>query len=156
MGTGTVIIVAAAVLTAAAILAIFGWFALRESAPTFADASDVELVARGEVVYQQHCASCHGVNLEGQPGWHRQNPDGTLPAPPHDDSGHTWHHSDDQLFAITKLGTSAAIGAEFKSAMPIFADILDDVDIWAVLAYIKSRWPADIQAEHARRHGGGR
>ena len=47
-----------------------------------ADVSNPLLVAQGEILYQQHCASCHGVNLEGQPDWRRRSDDGTLPAPP--------------------------------------------------------------------------
>ena len=27
-----------------------------------------------------------------------------LPAPPHNETGHTWHHPDEMLFAITKYG----------------------------------------------------
>ncbi len=116
-----------------------------------ADASDPELVARGSAVYAESCASCHGTSLEGQPNWRQRKADGTLPAPPHDETGHTWHHSDVQLFEVTKWGTEAVAGGGYKSDMRGFADELDDADIWAVLAYIKSRWPADIQAEQARR-----
>jgi len=32
-----------------------------------------------------------------------------------------------------------------KSAMPGFQDILSDADIWAVLSFIKSRWPEEIR-----------
>ena len=110
-----------------------------------ADASDLQLVAQGEAIYQQHCASCHGVNLEGQPYWRRRNDDGTLPAPPHDASGHTWHHPDELLFAITKYGTSAVVGRGYKSNMLGFEEQLDDGEIWAVLSYIKSQWPPGIQ-----------
>ena len=116
-----------------------------------ADASDPELVARGSAVYAESCASCHGTSLEGQPNWRQRKADGTLPAPPHDETGHTWHHSDVQLFEVTKWGTEAVAGGGYKSDMRGFADELNDADIWAVLAYIKSQWPADIQAEQARR-----
>ncbi len=116
-----------------------------------ADASDPELVARGSAVYAESCASCHGVNLEGQPNWRVRRADGTLPAPPHDETGHTWHHTDVQLFETTKRGTEAIVGGDYKSEMRGFAAELDDEDIWAVLAYIKSEWPADIQAAQARR-----
>ena len=68
------------------------------------DHADRSLVARGEPLYQQHCASCHGARLEGQPEWQSRNAQGRLPAPPHDDSGHTWHHDDDVLFEVTKFG----------------------------------------------------
>ena len=71
-----------------------------------ADPSDPQLVAHGETLYQQHCASCHGVDLEGQPNWRLRDENGFLPAPPHDASGHTWHHPDQMLFDITKFGTT--------------------------------------------------
>ena len=111
-----------------------------------ADASNQQLVAQGEILYQQHCASCHGVDLEGQPNWRRRNDDGMLPAPPHDASGHTWHHPDQLLFEITKLGTTAVVGSGYKSNMLGFGDQLDDGEIWAVLSYIKSQWSPRIQA----------
>lgn len=116
-----------------------------------ADASDAELVARGRAVYTESCASCHGASLEGQPNWRVRKADGTLPAPPHDETGHTWHHSDLLLFEMTKRGTAAVAGGEYQSDMRGFADELDDADIWAVLAYIKSQWPADVQAAQALR-----
>jgi mono/diheme cytochrome c family protein len=115
-----------------------------------ADPADAAQVARGKAVYIEHCASCHGANLEGQPDWRRKGPDGKLPAPPHDASGHTWHHPDDQLFLVTKRGTRAIAGPDYKTDMREFGSLLSDDDIWAVLAYIKSRWPAEIRARHKR------
>ncbi len=76
-------------------------------------------------------------------------PDGRLPAPPHDPTGHTWHHSDKQLFDMTKFGTGALVRG-YQSDMPGFADKLSDADIWAVLSYIESTWPADIRAKQQR------
>ena len=110
-----------------------------------ADASNTQLVALGDILYQQHCASCHGAELEGQPNWKIRDENGFLPAPPHDETGHTWHHPDEQLFEITKIGTEAFVGRGYRSNMIGFGDQLDDSEIWAVLAYIKSRWPARIQ-----------
>ncbi len=110
-----------------------------------ADASNAQLVALGEILYQQYCASCHGVELEGQPNWKIRDENGYLPAPPHDETGHTWHHPDEQLFEITKIGTEAFVGMGYRSAMIGFGDQLDDTEIWAVLAYIKSQWPPRIQ-----------
>jgi mono/diheme cytochrome c family protein len=34
--------------------------------------------------------------------------------------------------------------------MPGFEDKLSDADIWAVLSYIESTWPADIRAKQQR------
>ena len=116
-----------------------------------ADASDPELVARGEVVYAEHCATCHGKDLEGEPDWQRRRSDGTLPAPPHDATGHTWHHSDELLFRLTRDGPGAVAGDDYRTTMPAYAGILSDREIWAVLAYIKSRWPEDVrraQSQH--------
>lgn len=110
-----------------------------------ADASNRRLVAEGELLYEQQCAACHGINLEGQPNWRQRNDDGTLPAPPHDATGHTWHHPDQMLFEITKYGTTAFVGEDYKSTMIGFGDKLEDEEIWAVLSYIKSRWPRKIQ-----------
>lgn len=98
----------------------------------------------GAGLYREHCSSCHGINLEGQDNWQRQNADGTLPAPPHDDSGHTWHHSDEMLLTYVRLGGQATLEqmgvTGFKSGMPGFDDILTDAEIEAVLGFIKSSW----------------
>ncbi len=101
--------------------------------------------ARGQGTYLQHCARCHGANLEGEADWRRRKPNGRLPAPPHDHTGHTWHHSDDALFRVTKFGSSAVVGGAYESDMPGFEKILSEDDIRAVIAFIKSRWPADIR-----------
>jgi mono/diheme cytochrome c family protein len=117
---------------------------------TKADWKDPRQVALGKQVYIDHCAACHGANLEGQPNWRERNPDGKLPAPPHDASGHTWHHPDAQLFDITKRGTAALAGAGYQTDMREFGSLLSDAEIWAVLAYIKSTWPPEIRARHDR------
>ncbi|WP_287051760.1 cytochrome c [Mesorhizobium sp.] len=110
---------------------------------------DARIISRGEAVYVAHCASCHGKNLEGQPGWKAQDKDGFLPAPPHDESGHTWHHPDTLLFRITKLGVAEAANLkDYKTRMPAFGGILTDADIIAALSYIKSRWPDDMRRRH--------
>lgn len=110
--------------------------------------TDAVLVANGARVYQQHCASCHGARLEGQPDWRTRGADGLLPAPPHDASGHTWHHADELLFRITKEGVAAIAGGDYKTAMPVYDGVLSDAEIVAVLSWIKAQWPADIQAKH--------
>ncbi|MEX0760187.1 MAG: cytochrome c [Tistlia sp.] len=105
-------------------------------------------VAEGAALYAEHCASCHGADLGGQANWRERNAEGRLPAPPHDASGHTWHHSGEQLFALTKYGPAALVGQGYESDMPAYEGILDDREIWAVLSYIKSRWPTEIRARH--------
>ena len=115
-----------------------------------ADPDNAAQVVRGKQIYAARCAACHGAKLEGQQNWRERRPDGKLPAPPHDASGHTWHHPDDQLFLITKHGTAAIAGPDYKTDMREFGSLLSDDDILATLAYIKSTWPADIQARHKR------
>lgn len=111
-----------------------------------ADPTDAAQVALGERVYAAHCATCHGVKLKGQPNWRIRKPDGILPAPPHDETGHTWHHPDEHLFRITKNGVKSFIESkDYKSEMPIFGSILSDEEIWAALAFIKSTWPTKFQ-----------
>jgi len=114
-------------------------------------------LAQGRQVYADHCASCHGANLEGQPNWRRRNADGRMPAPPHDASGHTWHHADRMLFTVTKLGVGAVVPG-YESDMPAFDGVLSDAEIAAALAFIKSTWPArerGFQAEVTASDGGG-
>lgn len=117
---------------------------------------DVDIVA-GKALYAETCAACHGVVLEGEENWRVPGEDGLLPAPPHDASGHTWHHGDKLLFDYTKLGGSAVLAAqnvEFNSGMPGFGDQLTDQEIWNILAYIKSTWPEEIQEMQAMRTEG--
>lgn len=110
---------------------------------------NAELVALGAEVYAAQCASCHGATLEGEANWRERRPDGLLPAPPHDETGHTWHHPDALLFQLTKYGPPKEIdGKPYLSAMPAFEGTLTDREILAVLSYIKSRWPDDVAARH--------
>lgn len=111
--------------------------------------SDTRIVATGNEIYAAQCASCHGASLEGQPDWKSPGADGLMPAPPHDETGHTWHHPDEVLFNITKLGVVKAAGlTNYESAMPAYEELLSDEEIVAVLSYIKSRWPESIRTRH--------
>lgn len=131
-------ILARCLLLAAVLLAGCG-----ESSPIAGkiDVRNAEQVALGARVYQQHCANCHGAKLEGQPEWRTRRANGRLPAPPHDETGHTWHHADAVLFAMTKNGLVPPYAPPgYESDMPGFGAVLSDDEIWAVLAYIQSRW----------------
>jgi mono/diheme cytochrome c family protein len=108
-------------------------------------ALDAELVALGQTVYVEHCAECHGENLEGEAGWQELNDDGSYRAPAHDVTGHTWQHEDTRLIQIIKIGGAREPPSEGGSHMPGYASVLSDREILAVLAYIKSSWPPEIQ-----------
>lgn len=109
--------------------------------------NDSQLVRLGEELYQDHCAACHGADLEGEtPDWQVRDEDGYLPGPPHDESGHTWHHPDQLLFDITKHGIGEAANLpDYPTRMPAFEGVLEDEEIIAILSYIKSRWPERIR-----------
>jgi len=139
IGLGSLIAVAAVVL----------YVTTQGTAGSAAGQQDQAQITRGQTVYAQHCASCHGAALEGQPNWRQRLPTGRLPAPPHDATGHTWHHPDRILFEITKYGVERFAPAGYQSNMPRFAGVLSDDDIWMVLAYIKSQWPEQVRASQA-------
>lgn len=125
------------------------WIIARGDPEVRIDHTNSELVARGEPLYRQHCASCHGAKLEGQPNWTSRDARGRLPAPPHDDSGHTWHHDDQVLFEVTKYGIGRHAPAGYESDMPAFGKTMSDTEIIATLAYIKSRWSPSILQKRA-------
>lgn len=109
---------------------------------------DVEVVALGQDIYADQCAACHGARLEGQPNWRIRGEDGLLPAPPHDATGHTWHHDDETLFTLTKYGLAGLMENAPPSGMPVYEDVLTDDEIIAVLSFIKSTWPDDLRQYH--------
>jgi mono/diheme cytochrome c family protein len=117
-----------------------------------ANPTDAQQIALGQRVYAANCASCHGANLEGQANWQQELPTGGWPAPPHDETGHTWHHDDQSLFTTIKEGGQATSPPGYKSMMPAFGQALSDNEIWAVLAYIKSTWSPEIQAAQQAGH----
>ena len=106
---------------------------------------DLSVTKLGKNVYMENCASCHGAVLEGQANWRQSDADGYLPAPPHDETGHTWHHPDSYLFLITKYGIEEMIGEKYPNNMPAYEDKLTDDEIIAALSYIKSTWSARMQ-----------
>ena len=145
-----------------AIPILFGFFALGSifylspslffDDPLMADISlkpnDTDLVNLGKLVYKNNCASCHGVNLEGQERWRQPDANGYMPAPPHNESGHTWHHPDEYLFLMTKYGLEETIGQEYPNNMPAYNDVLSDQEIVAALSFIKSTWSTRIRLQH--------
>lgn len=130
--------------TAAAFTAVISLWGLALPATAQQQPSNAD-PGRGAALYGENCASCHGVALEGQPDWRVADENGVLPAPPHDRTGHTWHHGDGLLFTYTKLGGQVALEqmgvSGVQSGMPGFEDSLSDQQIWDILAYIKSTWP---------------
>ena len=146
MKNSAVIAIGAAGLAAAAAAIHFGLGQQAAPPPFSLQPDDTKVAAQGAKIYTAQCAACHGAALEGQPNWRSRGPDGMLPAPPHDASGHTWHHPDEVLFKLTKFGAAKVADLKvYKTAMPIYEGVLSDADIVAVLSWIKSQWPASVR-----------
>ena len=95
-----------------------------------------DTVVKGEQLYLTYCAICHGAELEGQPDWKQVKADGSLPAPPQDSTGHSWHHPDGLLLDIIANGGDPALGG----TMPGFGDQLTEEEALSILDFIKSSW----------------
>jgi mono/diheme cytochrome c family protein len=117
-------------MTVAALLAVSCAGGGKASTPVRASLTGAA-VSLGQSIYEQNCATCHGINGEGQPNWRERLPNGQLPPPPHNGSGHTWHHGDGQLYDIVRNGFAG---------MPAWGDKLSHDEILAVLTYIKTFW----------------
>lgn len=109
----------------------------------------LEGVQLGRAVYAANCARCHGADGEGQPNWRQQNPDETYPAPPHDSTGHTWHHGDGLLYRVVRDGGRIFEAPGFKSAMPAFGDRLSSEETRAVVTFLKTMWGPEERATQA-------
>ncbi len=92
---------------------------------------------QGAVLYQQNCFRCHG----GAKGGDLRD----IP-PPHNSNGHTWHHPDQQLADMILNGIPFSLERE---RMPAFAAQLNEGDIQAILAYIKTLWTGEQRAWQA-------
>jgi mono/diheme cytochrome c family protein len=70
-------------------------------------------------------------------------------------TGHTWHHGNQDLYDYVDLGGQVIVerlGLKgFTSGMPGFGEVLSEDEIWTILAFIKSTWPARLQEVQASR-----
>jgi len=139
-------LILAIVGVAVAVAGAFIYSTSRNAGPAFIDPSDQQRVVLGKAIYSNSCASCHGESLQGQPDWRQRMANGRLPAPPHDKTGHTWHHPDAMLFDMVKNGLVPGKTAPpgYQSDMPAYREILTDEEIISVLTYIKSSWPPKV------------
>jgi S-disulfanyl-L-cysteine oxidoreductase SoxD len=115
----------------------------------FADAEDFGAVTLGKQLYRRTCSGCHGRRLQGQLLWQVQDQFAGRRAPAHDQTGHTWQHSDDDLFFMTKFGRFPATPSTVRSYMPAFGPVLRDDQILAVIAFIKATWPLGLRVSQA-------
>lgn len=123
------------------VVVVVSWAAAGAPIPGRSGSSSTSAgTAEGKALYETYCASCHGISGEGQPDWKTKKADGTYPAPPHDPSGHTWHHADGLLFRIVREGGQAGAPPGYQSAMPAWKGTLSDAQIRATLEYVKTFW----------------
>ena len=97
------------------------------------NASRRDVIALGESLFAANCQSCHG---------DRSGAGGVAAAPPHDETGHTWHHPDAQLI-------DWVLNGKFPGQMPAFGDRLSREQVEAILAYIKTWWTEEQRATQA-------
>jgi len=90
----------------------------------------------GKELFGAYCAACHGKQAQGLVAdWKQRNADGALPPPPLNGSAHAWHHAMPLLLEIIQQG-----GALYDGQMPAFADVLNEQEQLAVVAYFQSYW----------------
>ncbi len=107
-------------------------------------AAEPALLARGQALFTQHCATCHGERAQGAFGWERPGADGKYPPPPLDGSAHAWHHPYAQLKQTIQEGT-----LKLGGSMPAWKGKLSEADTEAVIAWFQSTWPDPIYAAWA-------
>ena len=133
----------------AALTALMFAFSPVHATEHFANADDAGAVLKGRQVYARQCSNCHGRNLEGQPLWQVQDQYAHRRAPAHNASGHTWQHSDEDLFYMTKYGRFPGVPKTIRSYMPPFEHRLTDDQILSVLAYIKANWSTGLRVSQS-------
>ncbi len=95
-------------------------------------AGDPEAIKRGKVLFEEHCAMCHGGAGEGDIGPSLIDnvffyEEGDLP--------------DDDYFEVIYNGTFEGMieeGRHGKGGMPSFGDELQKDEIWSIISYIRS------------------
>ena len=134
--------VATLIMLAVAAAALIGCSSTPEVEDTSRNGTDPQAdpIVTGQKVFASNCAACHGAGGVGQSNWHIRKADGTLPAPPLNGEGHTWHHGDGLLYRIVSEGGAALEAPGLKSVMPAFGERLSHQEIVAVLTYVKSHW----------------
>lgn len=103
-------------------------------------------VRSGLTIYERYCASCHGANAQGAPNWQQRDQQGELPSPPHDSEGHTWRHSDAELYKMVSEGWRDPFNRTERLTMPAFHDVLSPRQIRAVIIYLKTLWTPEQRA----------
>ena len=121
---------------------------------TDADAERPAQVALGRGLYRQQCSYCHGSDREGHEDWRPDTPVASGLGPPLDERSPAVERSDRQIFERVKFGGQPFLPPPARSQMPAFEFNLTDAQIWALVAYLKNRWPEEALARHERANRG--
>jgi len=105
--------------------------------------------AQGRQIYEQYCAACHGWQGEGAANWKKPDEKGEMPPPPHDETGHTWRHSDAMLFKMIAEGWRYPFNKSDRLTMPAFEEQMTAQEIQSVIDYLKTLW-TDEQREYQK------
>lgn len=99
-----------------------------------------EQIAQGRAYYEATCAACHGIDGQGQFPEAPLEPDasGRYGAPPHNDAGHTWHHTDELLLRYVMEGGFSDPDTFYP--MPRFDSLYNREQAAMIIAYIKTMW----------------
>ena len=107
-----------------------------------------KMLETGKFLFQENCASCHGINAEGTvKNWHKKNESGKYPPPPLNGTAHAWHHSFKALSHTIRNGTQSIGGS-----MPSWKGKISDKEIGAIIIWLTSLWPDEIYASWLERN----
>lgn len=101
-----------------------------------------EQTALGGRLFQADCASCHGAQAQGHPGW--QVPGGgpvTVAASPLNGTGDAWKRSRQQFIYTIEHGARLKDGTQ---VMPAWKDRLSTAQIRYIVAWFQSLWPPQV------------
>ena len=126
------------------LFAIFTIILLVGCSPEEKNSNIDSMASLGESVFNKNCVSCHGVKGQGLTiDWKVKDANGNYPPPPLNGTAHTWHHSPEQLlYTINKGGT------EMGGQMPAFENQLTEEEKKALIDYMYSLWPKEIQVKY--------
>jgi mono/diheme cytochrome c family protein len=122
------------------------------SGKTWSQWNDKTIAKQGKTLYQQQCASCHGVGGKGD-----GSVSGGLAHKPADLTHH-FHTApgkgDDYLFWRISEGGTVAPFNTMQSSMPAFKGSLSESDRWAILTYIHQTFHGGFpnQEQHEMKH----
>jgi mono/diheme cytochrome c family protein len=99
---------------------------------------------RGQQLFQEHCAQCHGPEGQGHPDWRTP---GVVAAPPLNGTGNDSQRSRAQLIGAIKNG----VVRDGTPVMPAWKGRLSDADIEAVMTWFQTAlWPPDVYSQWRR------